>query len=42
MRYFNDTLSNKEKMITMGHPTWLIRGFRESVQESGLVYIPLI
>jgi hypothetical protein len=39
---FNDLLSNEEKRSSVEHPSWRIRGFRDAVQESNLVDIPLI
>jgi len=39
---FNDLLSNDEKRSRVVHPPWRIRGFREAVQESNLIDIPLI
>jgi exonuclease III len=39
---FNDILSNEEKRSGVDHPLWRIRGFRDAVQDSNLVDIPLI
>ncbi|GAU36460.1 hypothetical protein TSUD_166260 [Trifolium subterraneum] len=39
---FNDILSNEEKRSKVNHPPWRIRGFREAVQDSNLVDLPLI
>lgn len=36
---FNDLLSNEEKRSRVDHPPWRIRGFREAVQDSGLIDI---
>jgi len=38
---FNDLLSNEEKRSRVDHPPWKIRGFREVVQDSGLIDIHL-
>jgi hypothetical protein len=39
---FNDLLSNDEKRSKVDHPPWRIRGFRDAVQDSNLVDLPLI
>ncbi|MCH80235.1 hypothetical protein A2U01_0001001 [Trifolium medium] len=39
---FNDILSNEEKRSKVDHPPWRIRGFRDAIQDSNLVDIPLI
>ncbi|MCH84659.1 endonuclease/exonuclease/phosphatase family protein, partial [Trifolium medium] len=39
---FNDLLSNDEKRSKVDHPPWRIRGFRDAVQDSNLVDLPII
>lgn len=38
---FNDLLSNKEKRGSADRAPWLLRGFREAIQDSLLIDIPL-
>jgi exonuclease III len=38
---FNDILSNEDKRGRVDHPSWRIQGFREAVQDSGLIDMPL-
>lgn len=37
---FNDLLDNTEKRGRTNHPTWLLRGFKETVKECGLKDLP--
>jgi hypothetical protein len=38
---FNDMLSSEDKRGGVAQPQWLIRGFREAVQDSGLIDLPM-
>lgn len=42
MGYFNDILSPDDKCGCVEHPAWLIRGFREIIDQCNLVDLPLL